>query len=104
MNGVKKSTGDILIFVDADLIVPAISIHEGVTMLKDYSYVVPFTHIYYLNNKATDSYICNKTIELANDNLERIWMSKSKGGINIVERKKFIESGGFDPRFTRLGF
>ena len=104
--------GDVLVFADADLIVPTANLESAVRAVTEpgvASYVIPFDSILMTDDVSaarltTLSKIAGPTvdlnIDLSGDTFDRL----STGGVNVMLRSSFDQAGGFDPRFAGWGF
>ncbi len=104
--GVKQSSGEILIFADADSYVPHSQLHTAIEVARQCSFVVPFTKIHYLTHSSTNRVLGNgyKPVLPTNKLLQfRLWDKPSVGVCNVVRREAFEQSGGFDERFIGWG-
>lgn len=100
----QKELPDLMIFADADLIVPFNRLLHGCSLVyEEPSYVVPFSEVHYLNDQATEVVMDGGDFQ-ANYPNTTYWKNKSTGGLNILTPEAYEKSGGFDPRFIDWGF
>lgn len=104
----KKSTKDILIIVDADLIFNVTDITNAIHKLSEYEFVLPYNKIVRLSKNETNLLLNqNPFINLTEINTSEsaIWTDKNSmvGGICILTKKSFKLLGGFDERFMGWG-
>jgi predicted glycosyltransferase involved in capsule biosynthesis len=112
-NGVAKSTGDVLLISDADIIIKKTTLDKAFNL--DTSFVIPFGICYNLNRQISDNIINGKTFSdreiLRNLNGIRdirpgqsTFGDKLAGGIQIITRKLFNKVNGMDERFKGWGY
>lgn len=102
--GVKQSTGDILVFHDADMLITRDQLDGAITHLHSLvcSYAVPFSSVHYISKEETARVLSGDKIPFIDElDLERKYEAPSRGGINVLFRDKFIP---FDTRFCGWGF
>lgn len=108
--GVAQTSSDVLVFADADLLVPGDALQRAVELAADSSYVVPFDRLVGLDYETTVEIIgrrCEWSIDWRTsepDHVELDWPRLSTGGCNVVTREAYERGGGFDPRFPGWGF
>jgi len=105
--GVAQTDGDVLAFVDADLMVPGEAFRAGLEAVKNgAAMVVPFTRREELTAKATAKVLAGADPwgPWEEDDFEYVMNNRGTGGINILTRATFEAAGGFDPRFAGWGY
>ena len=101
---VKRSTGDILIIADADLIYDPAIIEESIKLLNSHAWVIPFRSVYNISQESTEQLLKEEPewpIPIDVETKKR--PNAAKGGVNIMPRKHFETVGGFDERFVGWG-
>lgn len=102
-HGVAKSTGEVLILADADLIIAHKTLRNSVARAHEFGMIIPFSGINYMNQSATRK-ILNGSPPFVNYAGITPFMAKSQGGCNIMTRLNWERSGGFDTKFRGWGF
>jgi predicted glycosyltransferase involved in capsule biosynthesis len=112
-NAAQTATRDIFLIADADIVFDLDQIREAVGALDKYTWVIPYTFLYYLPPEATrelhkrDPSVIMKDIDYTGYLKTRCISEKDGwewgGGINIVRRRHFEKVGGFDERFKGWG-
>lgn len=105
-SAVKKATRDILLIIDADIIIDIQNISIGMYLMKMHPFVYPYNGLVKLSKNLTDV-----VLEEKNYNLDNITLDKNceryKTPINsicLITKELFEKSGGFDERFVGWGF
>ncbi|MCT4565822.1 MAG: galactosyltransferase-related protein [Maledivibacter sp.] len=98
----KNATGDIFIIVDSNIIFNLRSITKGLTILDQYSFIIPYNNLIYLDYYSTQ-YFHSLSTDITINNAYFNGYKKSighTGDIFIVTRKNFEAIGGFDESIT----
>lgn len=100
-NGVSFATGDKLAIIDADTVITAKQLSQG---LLQGEWVVPYNRCLNLTQEATEGLLDYEDLPF---DLLPIEGERHKhnyaGGVNIISRRLFDEVGGFDPRYEGWG-
>lgn len=105
--GVAQTDGDLLAFVDADLIISGEAFRAGLEAVENgAAMVVPFTRREELTEVATARVLVGYSPwgPWKPDDLDFVFDQRGTGGINILTRETFEAAGGFDPRFIGWGY
>jgi len=103
--GVEQSSGDVLVFADADLWIPPQALRYALTVVNEYGMVVPFDNLIGLGPEATEMVYAgaDPSQVWAAGHVELDWRRRSVGGCNVLRRDVFETVGGFDERFAGWG-
>lgn len=107
IEGVREAAGETLLFADADCWISPEALHRGVQLAPQVaSFVVPFFTVNYLDKVATELVLQGVSPDSPDliENYERQWLKPTTGICNIVQKDRYLSSGGFDPRFDGWGF
>lgn len=107
--GVRRTSGDVLVFADADLWVPAAAMRTAVEVARvAVGYVMPFSRLRFLDPIGTrlvlDGHLEPPEVAADPDLVELEWDRPSTGGCNVIRRTAFHSAGGFDRRFAGWGY
>ncbi len=106
--GVERSTRDNILITDIDVVFIKNAIVNGLGQVKQHSFVLPFTTIYYLNKSATVHILSNQPRKT----IPKVDLSKYKkqvriglkpNGMHMMTKKSWERSGGYDERYTGWG-
>ncbi|MBY6088672.1 galactosyltransferase-related protein [Priestia flexa] len=101
---VKKSSGDILIIADADILINPKIIRNSIKLLDYSPWIIPFNEVINIKKEST-AHLLKTTPEWPVpaflETVKRPFMGH--GGINIVPRNYFDQIYGFDERFVGWG-
>jgi mannosyltransferase OCH1-like enzyme len=114
-DGVKYSTGDILIFWDAEIITTRENIEDAISRLPDSPFIIPFGRVVNLTEQISKKILSGRQVttkEMRNsfDVIRNIrvgesqWGDKLAGGLQIMTKELFKKVGGYDERFTGWGW
>lgn len=105
-DGVRKSTRNILIIADSDVLIDIDTLKEGIDMLSKYSFIIPYNKLVRLDKETTD-HIISKSIYTENVYTRKSEIIKAEsrmvGGIYITTKEDYKNIGGFDERFRGWG-
>ena len=106
--GVKRSSGDILLVTDIDVILPKDGIMEAIKHLDNHCLVVPYNVIYKLNTTTSSRILSasasSRTPAVNPDEQKKVVLGNSHPqGIGVMTRENFLRSGGYDERFVGWG-
>jgi GT2 family glycosyltransferase len=106
-NAALKSTKNIFVIVDSDLIYDPTIIKTSIELLNNNSWVVPYNFINYLSQSSTEHLLTTPPTWPLRVNLDAPKINYGKigvtGGICIIPRKNFQRVRGFDTRFIGWG-
>lgn len=105
-HGVDFTTGEVLVFLDADMIVTPVAMMAALeAVVRGAAMVVPFDRLIGLTGAASALVLegRNPTGPWGEDQIDLRWERKSQGGINVLSRATFEACGGFDERFNGWG-
>lgn len=105
-HGVSFAEGDLLVLLDADMIVTPVALLAAIGAVeRGASMAVPFDRLVGLTGSASTLVIegRNPLGPWGEDQIDLRWDRKSAGGINVLKRSTFDEVGGFDVRFAGWG-
>lgn len=102
---VKKSTREVLLLIDADVIINLESIKKSMSIIDEYKVVYPYDKLIRLSKPVTDYILDNKTYKLNNINLDIncIEYKNPISGNLMIKKELFKDAGGFDERFMGWG-
>jgi predicted glycosyltransferase involved in capsule biosynthesis len=114
-NGVDRSSGDILIIADADIIIHSRTLLMGIKRAKKENFIIPFGSVIYINQETTNRMVARETVtidEMENKPFAKVsirpesftYYKKMAGGINIITRELFNKIMGYDKRFINWGY
>lgn len=105
--GARAATGDIFMFVDADLWIEEKAFLEAFSILETdpLAFIIPFNNVFYLNRIFSNTIYSGKNTPKAaqSADCDFIWDRVSSGGCNVMKRSTFDLLGGFEPRLTSWG-
>lgn len=104
--GVARAAGDVLVFVDADMVVPDEAIYAALDAVgQGAAMVVPFRRLLGLTGPASELVITGRSAfgPWGPDQVDLEWDRPSAGGMNVIRRDVFERVGGFDERFAGWG-
>jgi glycosyltransferase involved in cell wall biosynthesis len=91
---------DILVFLDADILVPLPQIEKAIdTAFKNQEMVLAYTNLYFLDKEQTDLF--HETKEIANNWKKKV--ENQTSGAFAIPKKLWNKVGGQDERFTKWG-
>lgn len=101
----EKSTRNIFVIADADIIFDPQSIEHSLFLLEEAAWVIPYTQVLDISKNSTDKLLRRKPFWPGTaENLEVTKRTpRAVGGLNIVPRKHFEAVGGWDERFFGWG-
>lgn len=104
-NAVKKSTKDILVLTDADIIMNINSIKESIGILTNKNVIYPYSNLIRLSKSITNEIISNNLYGLENIKTDSDCISYKipKNSICVISKELYKEIGGFDERFQGWG-
>lgn len=95
--GVKSSSGDILVFVDADMVFDSDFIEKLIQLIVENGEVGTFSSEEFVLNKDNDWSQCwNLNRGLPRDRMHGDNYPKTQSVFRAITKQKFLESGGFD--------
>lgn len=111
-NGVRQSSGDVLLISDADILIDFDSIIES---LQYPPFVIPFGRCINMNKKVSEKILNGEHVSI--EEMEKkpdivrdirpgtsMWGDKLAGGIQLIDRELFDKVGGMDERFIGWGW
>ncbi len=104
--GVHRASGDVLLLVDADMVVPAEALFAAIEAVgQGAAMVVPFRRLVGLNGPASELVVTGRSPfgPWGPDQIALEWDRRSTGGMNLIRREVFDQVGGFDERFAGWG-
>lgn len=106
-NAFKKSTREILIIMDSDILIDIESLNTAISIVDKYKFILPYNKLVRLDEKSTEK-ILNKemfNIEDIDINNNSIIKEESRmvGGIYVTTKEVYKNIGGFDERFRGWG-
>lgn len=113
-HGVARADGSLLLFHDADMVLPIGNLSRAFDRLHwpdQPGYVVPFTSVAYLSQVGTTGVLAGDasfaldliTYPTCGSLVDMRWERLSTGGVNVLTRDHYMRAGGFDPRFAGWG-
>jgi acetyltransferase-like isoleucine patch superfamily enzyme/glycosyltransferase involved in cell wall biosynthesis len=99
-NGIKKSTGEILLCLDADDYISPVYIENIVKNFSDYKTIIT-TDVYYVDELLN---LTDNVTHLAPTTYEALLKDNQINGCSGFFKKLFDEVGGYDPEMTRMGY
>lgn len=115
-DGVKGSSGDILIISDADILFYKRTMDKAIQALQKCPFIIPFGRVVDLSRSFSDrltkqnpTYTLRELREGAASIRDiRVgvshWGDKSAGGVQVITRDLFNKVGGYDERFKGWGW
>lgn len=114
-NGVKESSGDILILSDADVLLTKTSLKNTIKLLPKHDFILPFGYVVKMNPDTSATLLWNDHLnfrEMEEDALEIInirpgessYGDKLAGGMQLITRELFDRVNGYDERFKGWGY
>jgi predicted glycosyltransferase involved in capsule biosynthesis len=109
-DGVKGSSGNILIISDADIIISPQNINKALTKIKDSPFIIPFGKIGDLNRQFSEKIVKRNFLARIQELKRGMTTSrdiseyKIAGGIQIITRRLFNKVKGYDERFKGWGW
>lgn len=108
-NGVKKSTNDILIISDCDIVIPKETLDYSLDLIDDEEFLIPFGICYDLSKERTEKILakdpkCWLGIERDIAGVRDIRANRLAGGIQLITKDLFNKIGGYDTRFQGWGW
>jgi predicted glycosyltransferase involved in capsule biosynthesis len=105
-NAFNKSSNEIICILDADTIVPATSIIEGINLVKSKNtWVIPYNDYYNLTKEYSNYIIDNiDAADLDESNFKYDFKILSWAGALILTREMYSRLGGYDEEFEGWGW
>ncbi|MDP3066236.1 MAG: galactosyltransferase-related protein [Methanobacteriaceae archaeon] len=107
-SGVKKSSNDIIMIHDVDIILPKENVKQGINSLKTYPMIFPFWHFWHLPKTLSHKIIAGMKFDyhkLLEYNLQEVHPGGTNGGgAQIIMKDAFNSIGGYDERFVGWGW
>lgn len=101
-HGVRHTTADMLVFCDADMVVPRDQLHDAVTIAKLAPWAIPYTDRWNLpDEQSTRRFIREEVLEAGDCDIQA---TSPVGGVNVIRREVFEAVDGFDERCVGWGY